>query len=134
MREGFSESFKEDLSIINPIHKIKIIKDYRGYKLILYLKAFANVHLGYLDNNFFGYAIPLIKDESKLSSEERMKYYEILTMEPQQAIDYYIDNVFFKNPVLEFDTFIRKTEYKVYVNALKMKKESIDEKNVTTTT
>jgi hypothetical protein len=42
-------------------------------------------------------------------------------MEPEEAIDHYLDKIFFHNPSLEYSTFVSKPLFRPYVNALKLK-------------
>ena len=100
---------------INPVRKVEKIENYRGYDTIYFLRPFANTYLGYLGDQFFGYTVPKTDDRYWL-------------MDAKEAIDYYLDKMFFHNSVLEYDTFSRKEEYKSYINALKMVKEN-DNKN-----
>ena len=95
-------------SKINMIKSIVELKDYRGYKRILFLRPFSNTYMGYLDNQFFGYTVPV----------EDTKHW---LMEPKDAIDHYLDKTFFHNSSLEYNTFISKPLYRPYVNALQLK-------------
>lgn len=107
---------KPDFSKMNPLHGIEIIKGgYRGYNNIIFLRPFANAYMGYLDDDFFGFTVP----------EEK---HDLWLMESKQAIDYYLDKTFFHIPQLEFDTFLKKDEYRIYVNALALKKKELDKK------
>lgn len=90
---------------LNIVKQVKIFYNYRGYDRILYLRPFFDTHIGYLSNTFFGY-----KDDNQKTVRE-----------PLEAIDHYLDNIPFHAPVLEYDTFIRKPEYKIYVTALKFR-------------
>lgn len=108
-----TRSAPPDYSKINPIKQVKTIENYRGYKKILFLRPFANTYLGYLDDDFFGFTV-------RKGDDKNMKYW---LMEPQQAVDYYLDRTFFHNPVLEYDTFRARPEYHMYLNALKLVKE-----------
>jgi hypothetical protein len=105
---GQQRSKEIDYSKINPVKAIEEIKDYRGYKRILFLRPFSNTYMGYLDNQFFGFTV----------REEDTRHW---LMEPKEAVDYYLDNTFFQNPTLEYDIFVSKPTYKGYVNALKLK-------------
>lgn len=64
--------------------------------------------MGYLDNSFFGYTV---------NNEDTGRW----LMEAREAIDYYLDRLFFTNSTLEYDTFISKPLYRGYVNSLKYK-------------
>ena len=101
---------------INPVRKVEKIENYRGFDVIYFLRPFANTYLGYLGDQFFGYTVSK-KDE---------RYW---LMDAKQAIDYYLDKVPFKVSTLEYDMFIRKEEYKSYINALKLVKDNNDNKN-----
>jgi hypothetical protein len=102
-------SREQDFSKINPIKSIQELKDYRGYKRILFLRPFANTYMGYLDDEFFGYTV---RDQDGVSR---------WGMEAKEAIDYYLDKTFFHNPSLEWSTFMAKPLYRGYVNALRLK-------------
>lgn len=100
---------KTDYSKLNIVKSIIELKNYRGYKKILFLRPFSNSYIGYLDENFFGYTVPEGQDTSHW------------LMEPKEAIDYYLDNTFFQNPTLEYDIFVSKPMFRPYVNALQLK-------------
>jgi hypothetical protein len=105
---GQQRSREQDYSKINPVKSIEEIKDYRGYKRILFLRPFSNTYLGYLDNSFFGFTV----------REEDNKHW---LMDAKEAVDYYLDNTFFHNSGLEYSTFFSKPIYRGYLNALKLK-------------
>ena len=71
---------------------------------------FPNTYMGYLDDDFFGYTV----DEKDLKK---------WMMDPEKAIDHYLDNIFFHNPSLEYNTFYSKKEFRPFVNALNMVRE-----------
>lgn len=93
------------------LEKVETLENYRGYKKILFIRPYSNVYLGYLDNQFFGY---------KVRKDDGIQYW---IMDIKKAVDYYIDKVFFKNPVLEYDTFLRIKEYGPSVKLLDMVRE-----------
>lgn len=95
---------------INIVKMIKTLQNYRGYNKILFIMPFPNTYLGYLDDNFFGYTV----DEKNL---------KLCMMSPEKAIDHYLDNTFFHNASLEYNTFFSKKEFRSFVNALNMVKE-----------
>jgi hypothetical protein len=99
---------KQNYSKINLIKSIVELKDYRGHKRILFLRPFSNTYMGYLGTEFFGYTMP----------EGNTKYW---LMDPEEAVDYYLDNIPFKYPSLEYDTFYSKPMYRPFVTALKFK-------------
>lgn len=111
-KRGSSANFEQ----INPVRKVEKIQDYRGYDTIYFLRPFANTYLGYLGDQFFGYIV----------SADDKRYW---LMDAIQAIDHYLDKIFFHNSVLEYDMFMRKEEYRAYINALKLVKENNDNKN-----
>jgi hypothetical protein len=45
------DSGKLDYSKINPVKSIIELKDYRGFKKILFLRPFSNSYIGYLNTN-----------------------------------------------------------------------------------
>ncbi len=96
---------------LNPIKKIHILEDYRGYKKILFMRPFSNVYIGYLDDDFFGFEV---------REEDGLKRW---LMEAKEAVDHYLDKIFFHVPSDEYDIFSRK--YKLQINALDMKKENL---------
>lgn len=99
---------RQDYSKINLVKSIIELKNYRGHKRILFIRPFSNTYMGYLDNDFFGYTVQEGKQQLWL-------------MDPEEAIDHYIDNIPFKYPSLEYDTFYSKPMYRPYMNALKLK-------------
>lgn len=101
-----------DYKEINPVRKVEIIENYRDKKKIYFIRAFANTYFGYMDDQFFGYSVP---------EDEKNTHW---LMDAKQAIDYYIDKIPFHISVLEYDMFIRKDEYKPFINALKMVKDN----------
>ena len=103
------DSNKQDYSKLNMVKSIIELKDYRGFKKILFLRPFSNCYMGYLDSQFFGFTVPEGGDTNKW------------LMEPKEAIDHYLDKTFFHNPLLEYDTFISKPLFRPYVNALRLK-------------
>lgn len=109
---GQTRSAPPNYSNINPLTKVQLIQDYRGYKKIFFLRAFGNAYIGYFikdsDPEFFGFTVP---EEKK----------HLWIMEAKEAIDYYLDQLFFHNPVLEYDIFKAKPEYGIFLTALKMK-------------
>ena len=94
-------------SKINLVKQIDELKDYRGYKRILVIKA-DNVYMGYLDGDYFGYTVP-----------------EGLFMTPEQVVDYYFKNFhpIFHNSEIEYNEFNSKETYRPYITALKYKLE-----------
>lgn len=109
-------SGKIDYSQLNLIKKVIIIKNYRGYSKIYYIKPFGNTHFAYLDGGFMGFTVP----EKALKGDDLLKTW---FMEPKEAIDYYLDrfNVIFRNSELEYVQFVGKEEYKPFITALKYK-------------
>lgn len=108
-RDGGS---KTDYSKLNIVKSIIELKDYRGYNKILFLRPFSNSYIGYLDSQFFGFMVPEGGGDTK--------YW---LMEPKEAIDHYLDKIFFHNPSLEYNTFVSKSLFRPYVNALRLKFE-----------
>jgi hypothetical protein len=105
---GQQRSREIDYSKINPVKAIEEIEDYRGYSRILFLRPFSNTYMGYLDNQFFGFTV----------REEDTRHW---LMEAKEAIDHYLDNTFFHNSSLEYNTFVSKPMYRPYVNSLQLK-------------
>ena len=106
---GHQQRSKEvDYAKINPVKSIEEIKDYRGYKRILFLRPFSNTYMGYLDNHFFGFTV----------REGDNKHW---LMDAREAVDHYLDNTFFHNSGLEYSTFFSKPIYRGYLNSLKLK-------------
>ena len=99
---------KQNYSKINMVKSIVELKDYRGYKRILFLRPFSNTYMGYLDNSFFGFTV----------QEADTRHW---LMEAKEAVDHYLDNMFFQNSSLEYSTFFSKPLYRAYVNALQLK-------------
>lgn len=101
---------RRDYGPLNSVKKVQVIKNYRGYKLILFVKPFANSYIGYLDDDFFGFIVT-----EKDSTEKWM-------MDARQAIDYYLDKLFFKDSGGEYVYFKNNPEYKQAFNSLLLKK------------
>ena len=101
---------KTDYSKLNLVKSIIELKNYRGFKKILFLRPFSNTYMGYLGDEFFAFTVP--------EGENNTKYW---LMEPKEAIDHYLDKTFFHNPSLEYNTFISKPLFRPYVNALRLK-------------
>ena len=99
-----------DYEQLNHMRKIQVISNYRGYDQILFMRPFPNTYLGYIGNDFFGFTVP--------DGEQDTKHW---LMEPEEAIDHYLDKTFFHNPSLEYNTFVSKPLFRPYVNALKLK-------------
>ena len=110
MNDQQRDSNKQDYSKLNMVKSIIELKDYRGFKKILFLRPFSNSYIGYLDSQFFGFTVPEGGGDTK--------YW---LMEPKEAIDHYLDKIFFHNPSLEYDTFVSKSLFRPYVNALRLK-------------
>lgn len=91
--------------------EIKTLYNYRGYNKILFARPFAGSYMGYLDNDFFGFTVP------------KGNGIDHWLMDTKEAVDYYIDNVPFKIPSLEYDTFVNRKEYAPVVKLLKMVKD-----------
>lgn len=91
--------------------EIKTLEDHRGYKKILFARPFAGSYMGYLDDDFFGFTVP---------EKQGLTHW---LMDVKEAVDYYIDNVPFKIPSLEYDTFVNRKEYAPVVKLLKMVKD-----------
>lgn len=108
---GQNRSQLPDYSKINPAKHIQTLDNYRGYSKILFLRPFSNTYMGYLDDDFFGY---------KVREKDNMKFW---LMDIKEAVDYYLDKIFFHSPVLEFDMFYSLKDYRIYVNALVVAKE-----------
>jgi hypothetical protein len=110
------DSGKQSYSKINMIKSILELKDYRGYKRILFLRPFSNTYLGYLDNQFFGFTV----------QEGDTKHW---LMDIKDAVDHYLDKTFFHNSSLEYNTFMTKPIYKPYVTALKFMRDKSEKKD-----
>lgn len=83
------------------MRRVVRLYDYRGYGLVLYLAILEPkyiVHIGYLDDSFFGYKI------KRPSSTEQS---------PQTAIDHYLDTFYFKSPELDYSIFSNDNKYKL---------------------
>lgn len=92
------------------LEKVEVIENYGGYKRIIFTRPYSNTYMGFLDDDFFGFVIK----ENNLN---------LWLMDAKKAVDYYESSVFFHNPVLEYDTFYRKDEFRPHINALKMVKD-----------
>ena len=101
-----------DYSNINPIKQIKVLENYRGYKKIIFLRPHGNTYMGYLDNDFFGFMV------------DEKAGFKVWLMDIKEAIDHYLDKTFFHIPSVEYNSFAVKSEYKIFLNALKVYKEN----------
>ena len=102
---------RADYSSINPIKQVKVLENYEGYKRVLFIRAFGNSYLGYLDDQFFGFTV---------REEDGIKHW---LMEVEDAIKYYKERIFFHIPSEEYNLYARKPEFKPYLNALNMVKD-----------
>lgn len=109
---GQTRAKPTDFSNINPIKQIRVLENYRGYKKIIFLRPHANIYMGYLDDDFFGFTV---------NEKDGFKQW---LMEPEKAVDHYLDKIFFHIPSIEYNSFAVKPEYKVFLNALKVYKEN----------
>lgn len=112
---GQQRSKEVDYAKINPVKSIEEIKDYRGYKRILFLRPFSNTYMGYLDNQFFAFTV----------REGDNKHW---LMDAREAVDHYLDNTFFHNSGLEYSAFFSKPIYRGYLASLTFVKDQYDKK------
>ncbi len=98
------------------LNDIYHIEDYKGFKNIwVYTPKLTapELHIGYLDNVFFGYT-------------SRQVNYE----QPEQVVDYYLDRIYLKDPTTEYDMFFMNDEYKPYLEALNSKISMMQSRNI----